>query len=95
MPAALTAWSVTAAEISWGIGAVIAVICAVAGTGWWLSWWWLRWRGRDAAPAALRAVGAGVLGVTVIGAGFGIATGLRSTPWITIRPSDCSARRPR
>ncbi len=78
MPAALTAWSVTAAGISWSIGPVIAVICAVVGTGWWLRWWWPSWRGLGAAPEALHAVGAVVLGVAVIGAGFGIAIGLRS-----------------
>jgi len=73
VPAAVTAWSVTAAGISWGVGPVIAVICGVTAIAWWLSM-----RRLGASGPALRAVRAGVLGVAVIGAGFGIAIGLRS-----------------
>lgn len=73
VPAAVTAWSVTAAGISWGIGAVIAVICATGAIAWGLGV-----RGLGASRPALHAVSAGVLGVAVVGAGFGIATGLRS-----------------
>ena len=97
VPAALTAWGVTAAGIAWRIGPLIAVVCSVAAAGWWVS----RRRMGEAHPA-LRAAGAGVLGVAVVGAGFGTAIALRSqavdhhpvgqlvgrTAWVTVTPEE-------
>ena len=71
VPAAVTAWSVTAAGITWGVGPVIAMVCAAGAIVGALS-------RRGTARPALRAAGAGVLGVAVVGAGFGLAVGLRS-----------------
>jgi len=73
VPAAITAWSVTAAGITWGVGPVIAMVCAAGAIVGALSR-----RGTGAAWLALRAAGAGALGVAVVGAGFGLAVGLRS-----------------
>jgi competence protein ComEC len=96
-PAALTAWAATAAGIAWRIGPLIAVICAAAGPGWWLIWTRL-----GAGRPALRAAGISVLGVAVVGTGFGLAIALRSqavdrhpvrqlfgqTVWVTVMPED-------
>ena len=73
VPAALSAWAVTAAGISWGTGLVTAVMCAAAGTGWWLVW--LR---AGAGRTVLHAAGFGVLGIAVVGTGFGLAIALRT-----------------
>ena len=73
VPAALTAWGVTAAGITWRIGPPISAIFAAVAIGWWLS----RRRLGDAHPV-LRAAGVGVLGVAVVGTGFGLAIALRT-----------------
>ncbi|MBU3706658.1 MAG: ComEC/Rec2 family competence protein [Mycobacterium sp.] len=73
VPAALTAWAVTAAGVAWQAGPALAVVCAVAGGGWWMVRW--RW---GTCHRVLRASTAGVLGAAVIGVGFGLAAGLRS-----------------
>jgi len=97
VPAALTAWSVTAAGIVWPVGPAIAVGCLVFGGAWSL----LCCR-PGALRGVLRAGGAGVLGAAVLGAGFGIAVGLRSdavrthaithrfgdTSWVTVTPGE-------
>ena len=97
VPAALMAWGVTAAGIAWRIGPLIAVICVAAAAGWWMS----RRRLGEAYPA-LRAAGMGVLGVAVVGAGFGTAVALRNqavdrhpigqlfgrTAWVTVTPEE-------
>ena len=73
VPAALTSWMVTAAGIIWPVGGVIAVLlaamAATAAAAWWGS-------GRR-EHVRRRAVGAGVVAVTVVGAGFAIAVWLR------------------
>ena len=72
VPAALTAWAVTAAGISWEAGFGLAVVNAVVALGCWVA-------GRrfgDRWPA-LRAGASVVLGAAVVGAGFGVAVGLR------------------
>ncbi len=93
VPAALTAWSVTAAGIVWPVGPAIAVGCLVFGAAWSLL---------CCRAGALRAGAAGVLGAAVLGAGFGIAVGLRSdavrnhaithrfggTSWVTVTPAE-------
>lgn len=75
VPAALTGWAVTAAGIAWPVGAVAASACVVVAAG----SVGLRWfaERRDARPA-LRAVSAGLLAASVIGAGMGFAIALRS-----------------
>ncbi len=81
VPAAVTAWSVTAAGIAWGVGPVIAMVCvagaivgALSRCGMGAAWPALR----AAGAGVLGAAGAGALGVAVVGAGFGLAVGLRS-----------------
>jgi competence protein ComEC len=71
VPAALTAWSVTAAGIIWPttgliVGAVVAV-AVTAATGWWC-------RGRGEGDCT---IGAGVLAAAVVGVAFAIAIGIR------------------
>lgn len=73
VPAATAAWAVTAAAIVWGIGVLLAVLGAAIGISWALAGH--RWPNRF---PLLRATAAGVLGVAVVGAGFGIAAELRS-----------------
>lgn len=69
VPAALTAWTVTAAGITWGIGPLLAALCVAAGGTWWLA---------GLRNPGLRSAAAGVLGVAAVGVGFGLAAGLRS-----------------
>lgn len=73
VPAAVAAWAVTAAGIVWGLGLALAVLSAGIGISWALAGRWLP----DRVPL-LRAGAAGVLGVALVGAGFGIAATLRS-----------------
>ena len=72
--AALSSWAVTAAGIIWPVGGVIAVLVAAIAVTAVAAWWG---SGRREFRAAVRAVGAGVAGVAVVGAGFAIAVGLR------------------
>lgn len=96
-PAALFAWFVTAAGIAWSIGPAVAVICSGAVAGWLMS------RGRVTLSCpALRAAGAGLLGIAVTGVGFGVAIGVRAhavdhhpigqffgtTAWVTVLPEE-------
>ena len=97
VPAALAAWAATAAAITWCVGPVIAGGCGVLAAGWALAWWRLGGR-----YPVLRAAGIGVIGVAVVGAGFGLAAGLRSdavvhhpltqrfgdTAWVTVAPEE-------
>lgn len=75
VPAAGTAWAVTAAGIVWPVyGAVLMVGVAVAITaalGWWGS-------GRPGADAALRTLAAGVVAVAAVGAALAVAITLRT-----------------
>jgi competence protein ComEC len=72
VPAALTSWIVTAAGILWPVGAVCgwcgAVVAVASGA--------VLWRSRR--RPGLRPIGAGLLAVGVVGAGFGLAVALRS-----------------
>ena len=72
MPAAVTAWTVTAAGIVWSIGTLLAAACVIGAAGWAALVWW-----RGAVTPALRAAAVGVIGTAVIGAGFGLAVALR------------------
>jgi len=72
VPAALTAWTVTAAGIVWSIGAQLAAACAIAAAAWVALVWW-----RSAVTPALRSAAVAVIGTAVIGAGFGVAVALR------------------
>lgn len=74
VPAALTAWAVTAAAISWpGAAPALAGVFA-AGGGCWL----LAARACGCRYPLLRAAAAGVTAVAAVGAGFAVAAGLRS-----------------
>jgi len=67
-PAALTGWLVTAAGIVWPVGnllAVLGVLTAVTGA-------------LSARASRLRTVGIGLVAIGVVGAGFGLAIGLRA-----------------
>lgn len=93
VPAALAAWAATAAAIAWGGGVVIVCGCVMLAGGSALAWW--RW-------GTSRAVAGAVIAASVVGAGFGLAAGLRSaaardhplgqrtgdTAWVTIRPRE-------
>ena len=95
VPAALAAWAVTAAGVVWGLGPLLALLGAGVGTAWGMACHRLG----DRYPM-LRATASGVLGAAVVGAGFGIAIGLRSaaaydhpvaaragaTEWVTVTP---------
>ncbi|MGV0835173.1 ComEC/Rec2 family competence protein [Mycolicibacterium thermoresistibile] len=75
VPAAGTAWAVTAAGIAWPVGgavstALIAVALTAAG-GWWGS-------GRPGADAALRTLTAGVVAVAAVAAAMAVAIILRT-----------------
>lgn len=72
VPAALTSWTVTAAGIVWSIGGVVGSACA-AGSVFGV----LLWRAGHRSPR-MRAIGVGVIVVGVVGAGFGLAIGLRA-----------------
>ncbi len=73
VPAALTAWVVTAAGIVWRAGPALACLCVVVAAGWGVAT--RRWGTR---LPALRVAATGVIGAAVIGAGFGLAAGLRA-----------------
>ncbi len=73
VPAALTAWGVTAAGIAWDAGPALAALCAAVGVGWWA----LR-RHAGAGHPEFTAATAAVLATAVVGAGFGLAVGLRT-----------------
>ena len=72
VPAALSAWAATAAAIVWPVGPILAGVCAGVAVGWGLA----RWRFGAVFPV-LRVAAVGVLGVAAVGAGFGVAAGLR------------------
>jgi competence protein ComEC len=69
VPAGLTAWAVTAAGITWGVGGVLAAISVAVGMLWWPAQRWF---------PVLRVAGAGLLGAAVVGAGFGASVALRT-----------------
>ncbi len=74
VPAALTAWLVTAAGISWPVGGVAAGLSAVLGIASAVLWWYaerLRWPG-------WRAVAANLVAVAAVGSGFGCAVAVRA-----------------
>ena len=73
VPAAATAWAVTAAGITWTVGPLLAVVCAAVGLGWAAL---TRWCG-EARPA-LRAAAVAVIGASLVGAGFALAVTMRS-----------------
>lgn len=76
VPAALTGWVVTAAGIWWPVGRVVASCCvALVAAGGALACYAGRGPGRI---RRLRAVGAGLVAVGVVGAGFGLAIALRA-----------------
>jgi competence protein ComEC len=76
VPPALTGWVVTAAGIWWPVGRVVASCCVVlVAAGGALAWHAARGPGR---ARRLPALGAGLVAVGVVGAGFGLAIALRA-----------------
>ncbi len=75
VPAALTGWVVTAAGIVWPVGRALAWCCIalLAASGVLACYA----AGRSGEHSRLRAVGAGIFAVAVVGAGFGLAIALR------------------
>lgn len=99
VPAAVTAWAVTAAGVVWSVGRPLAVFSLAIGAGWWLA------GGLLGRRFPLLAAGAAAVAATaVIGAGFGLAVGLRSdastqhplaqrrgaTAWVTVTAADAA-----
>ena len=74
VPAALTAWAVTAAGVVWSYGGAITAAFGTTAFAAAAAWWG---RGRPGRDALLPALGAGVVAVAVVGAGFAVAVGLR------------------
>jgi competence protein ComEC len=71
-PAALTGWAVTAAGTVWPVGNVVGWLCVAVTTAGVVSW-------RCAARAPrIRPIGAGLVAIGVVGAGFGFAIALRA-----------------
>lgn len=91
------AWAATAAGIAWGLGPAIAAVSAAVGTVWVLA---VRVAGDR--HTVLRATGAGVGAVAMIGVAFGLTAALRSdavthhpvthrfgsTAWVTVIPGE-------
>ena len=75
VPAAFTGWTVTAAGILWPVGQVLASCCGVLLAASCVLVCMAR--RRDQCPR-LRAIGAGMLAIGVVGAGFGFAIALRT-----------------
>ncbi len=75
VPAALTGWVVTAAGIVWQPGAVLGWLCVVVAVASAVLWWQLHTRPRRDGP--LRAVSVALVGIGVVGAGYGFAIALR------------------
>ena len=76
VPAALTGWIVTAVGITWPVGRVLALSCIAlvvvsAALVCWATW-------RIGASPRLRGIGAGLMAIGVVGAGFGFAIALRA-----------------
>jgi competence protein ComEC len=76
VPAALTAWIVTAAGVLWPVGRMCAWCCTVLAIASGAAWWRAARRPQPAARAA--AIAAGLVAVGVVGAGFGLAIALRA-----------------
>jgi competence protein ComEC len=101
VPAALTAWAVTAAGLVFGIGLLLAAVSAGLAALWWMA---VR-RSGDRHPV-IRATGAGVLGAAILGAGFGTSIALRSeavsnhalsrwfgaSAWVSVTPQESPRR---
>lgn len=74
VPAALTAWLVTAAGIVWPVGGIAAVLCALLGATASVLWWQA---GRLRRPG-WRLAGGTLAATAVVGVGFGCAVALRT-----------------
>lgn len=99
VPAACTAWVVTAAGLTWGLGLWLAALCAGTGAAWWTA-------AHVKRRPLMRAAAAGVLGAAIVGAGFGISVALRSDAvhshalsrrfgtavWVTVTPVETPRR---
>ncbi|WP_231639237.1 ComEC/Rec2 family competence protein [Mycobacterium sp. Marseille-P9652] len=74
VPAALTCWAVTAAGIRWPIGRVLALGCVALAAGGGA----LACRAPRRPGGLARGIGAALVAVGVVGAGFGFAVALRA-----------------
>lgn len=97
VPAALVAWGVSAAGVGLGLGPALAALSAAVGAAWLVGCALVSGR-----HPALRAAAAGVLGAAVVGAGFGVAVGIRAdavqhhplsqrfgtSAWVTVTATD-------
>jgi competence protein ComEC len=75
VPAAFTGWTVTAAGVLWPVGRMLALCCVVLLAA---SCVLLCVARRHGQHPRLRAIGAAVLAIGVVGAGFGLAIALRA-----------------
>ncbi|SOJ56213.1 ComE operon protein 3 [Mycobacterium simulans] len=76
VPAALTSWLVTAAGTVWPIGGAMAECCVGLGTASGALWWCAaRWPRR---AGLLSAISGGLVAISVVGAGYGLAIALRA-----------------
>lgn len=76
LPAALTGWVVTAAGILWPVGRVLAACGAMLVAASVALLCYAAYR--PGRASRLRVIGAGLAGIGVVGAGFGLAVALRS-----------------
>jgi competence protein ComEC len=74
VPAALSSWIVTAAGIMWPVGAIVGLICLVLAAFSAAMFWHPTISQR---PQWARTASVGLLGIGVVGAGFGFAIALR------------------
>ncbi len=75
VPAALTAWVVTAAGMVWQLGAMLGWLCSGLAATSAVLWWQLH--ARTDRGARLRAISVALMGIMVVGAGYGFAIALR------------------
>ncbi|MGD1110037.1 MAG: competence protein, partial [Mycobacterium sp.] len=76
VPAALTGWIVTAVGITWPVGRVLALCCVALVVASAASVCCATWR--IGASPRLRGIGAALMAIGVVGAGFGFAIALRA-----------------
>lgn len=74
VPAALAAWSVSAAGILWHPGAAVVVGLGAVGSTWLAAWWG---GAHNSQSAHEQPIASAVLAVAAVAAGFAVAVGLR------------------
>jgi len=98
VPAALTAWLVTATGIVWEVGWALTAACSLTAVIALTTWMFCR----RSARSMIRSAGLGVTGAAVVGAGFSVAVALRcesiqhhpiaqrfgDVGWVTVSPTE-------